>query len=305
MANSTPNINLSLMKTGENVGTWGNVLNTNFLTIDSLLGEMKEGRGTYVNIADHLKSLTDSINSNNAAIIKTDGELTALKGTVTSDKKEATLVAGRVDVLEKKTETLESDISSLKENEEINSADISANKEEIASLKSITENSGVTLADLVSRMGTVEGSATSLVEWRGTTSTTVEDLVTESTQNKSRLTELEEYKTSSTSSIDSINSQLTVASADTVSTNIARKQVFSNVQISKTQDDFNEISLSTKIRSEDVLISIYDYETSYLLSPSLFEYIKTESESGLLKIIIKPNTEFGEGIKRLKVVTIG
>ena len=305
MANSTPNINLSLMKTGENVGTWGNVLNTNFLTIDSLLGEMKEGRGTYVNIADHLKSLTDSINSNNAAIIKTDGELTALKGTVTSDKKEATLVAGRVDVLEKKTETLESDISSLKENEEINSADISANKEEIASLKSITENSGVTLADLVSRMGTVEGSATSLVEWRGTTSTTVEDLVTESTQNKSRLTELEEYKTSSTSSIDSINSQLTVASADTVSTNIARKQVFSNVQISKTQDDFNEISLSTKIRSEDVLISIYDYETSYLLSPSLFEYIKTESESGLLKIIIKPNTEFGVGIKRLKVVTIG
>lgn len=305
MANSTPNINLSLMETGENVGTWGNVLNTNFLTIDSLLGEMKEGRGTYVNIADHLKSLTDSINSNNAAIIKTDGELTALKGTVTSDKKEATLVAGRVDVLEKKTETLESDISSLKENEEINSADISANKEEIASLKSITENSGVTLADLVSRMGTVEGSATSLVEWRGTTSTTVEDLVTESTQNKSRLTELEEYKTSSTSSIDSINSQLTVASADTVSTNIARKQVFSNVQISKTQDDFNEISLSTKIRSEDVLISIYDYETSYLLSPSLFEYIKTESESGLLKIIIKPNTEFGVGIKRLKVVTIG
>lgn len=305
MANSTPNVNLSLMKTGENVGTWGNVLNTNFLTIDSLLGEMKEGRGTYVNIADHLKSLTDSINSNNAAIIKTDGELTALKGTVTSDKKEATLVAGRVDVLEKKTETLESDISSLKENEEINSADISANKEEIASLKSITENSGVTLADLVSRMGTVEGSATSLVEWRGTTSTTVEDLVTESTQNKSRLTELEEYKTSSTSSIDSINRQLTVASADTVSTNIARKQVFSNVQISKTQDDFNEISLSTKIRSEDVLISIYDYETSYLLSPSLFEYIKTESESGLLKIIIKPNTEFGEGIKRLKVVTIG
>lgn len=305
MANSTPNVNLSLMKTGENVGTWGNVLNTNFLTIDSLLGEMKEGRGTYVNIADHLKSLTGSINSNNAAIIKTDGELTALKGTVTSDKKEATLVAGRVDVLEKKTETLESDISSLKENEEINSADISANKEEIASLKSITENSGVTLADLVSRMGTVEGSATSLVEWRGTTSTTVEDLVTESTQNKSRLTELEEYKTSSTSSIGSINSQLTVASADTVSTNIARKQVFSNVQISKTQDDFNEISLSTKIRSEDVLISIYDYETSYLLSPSLFEYIKTESESGLLKIIIKPNTEFGEGIKRLKVVTIG
>ena len=305
MANSTPNINLSLMETGENVGTWGNVLNTNFLTIDSLLGEMKEGRGTYVNIADHLKSLTDSINSNNAAIIKTDGELTALKGTVTSDKKEATLVAGRVDVLEKKTETLESDISSLKENEEINSADISANKEEIASLKSITENSGVTLADLVSRMDTVEGSATSLVEWRGTTSTTVEDLVTESTQNKSRLTELEEYKTSSTSSIDSINSQLTVASADTVSTNIARKQVFSNVQISKTQDDFNEISLSTKIRSEDVLISIYDYETSYLLSPSLFEYIKTESESGLLKIIIKPNTEFGKGIKRLKVVTIG
>ena len=305
MANSTPNINLSLMETGENVGTWGNVLNTNFLTIDSLLGEMKEGRGTYVNIADHLKSLTDSINSNNAAIIKTDGELTALKGTVTSDKEEATLVAGRVDVLEKKTETLESDISSLKENEEINSADISANKEEIVSLKSITENSGVTLADLVSRMGTVEGSATSLVEWRGTTSTTVEDLVTESTQNKSRLTELEEYKTSSTSSIDSINSQLTVASADTVSTNIARKQVFSNVQISKTQDDFNEISLSTKIRSEDVLISIYDYETSYLLSPSLFEYIKTESESGLLKIIIKPNTEFGEGIKRLKVVTIG
>ena len=293
------------METGENVGTWGNVLNTNFLTIDSLLGEMKEGRGTYVNIADHLKSLTDSINSNNAAIIKTDGELTALKGTVASDKEEATLVAGRVDVLEKKTETLESDISSLKENEEINSADISANKEEIASLKSITENSGVTLADLVSRMGTVEGSATSLVEWRGTTSTTVEDLVTESTQNKSRLTELEEYKTSSTSSIDSINSQLTVASADTVSTNIARKQVFSNVQISKTQDDFNEISLSTKIRSEDVLISIYDYETSYLLSPSLFEYIKTESESGLLKIIIKPNTEFGEGIKRLKVVTIG
>ena len=293
------------MKTGENVGTWGNVLNTNFLTIDSLLGEMKEGRGTYVNIADHLKSLTDSINSNNAAIIKTDGELTALKGTVTSNKEETTLVAGRVDVLEKKTETLESDISSLKENEEINSADISANKEEIASLKSITENSGVTLADLVSRMGTVEGSATSLVEWRGTTSTTVEDLVTESTQNKSRLTELEEYKTSSTSSIDSINSQLTVASADTVSTNIARKQVFSNVQISKTQDDFNEISLSTKIRSEDVLISIYDYETSYLLSPSLFEYIKTESESGLLKIIIKPNTEFGEGIKRLKVVTIG
>ena len=293
------------MKTGENVGTWGNVLNTNFLTIDSLLGEMKEGRGTYVNIADHLKSLTDSINSNNAAIIKTDGELTALKGTVTSDKKEATLVAGRVDVLEKKTETLESDISSLKENEEINSADISANKEEIASLKSITENSGVTLADLVSRMGTVEGSATSLVEWRGTTSTTVEDLVTESTQNKSRLTELEEYKTSSTSSIDSINSQLTVASADTVSTNIPRKQVFSNVQISKTQDDFNEISLSTKIRSEDVLISIYDYETSYLLSPSLFEYIKTESESGLLKIIIKPNTEFGVGIKRLKIVTIG
>lgn len=305
MANSTPNINLSLMETGENVGTWGNVLNTNFLTIDSLLGEMKEGRGTYVNIADHLKSLTNSINSNNAAIIKTDGELTALKGTVTSDKEEATLVAGRVDVLEKKTETLESDISSLKENEEINSADISANKEEIVSLKSITENSGVTLADLVSRMGTVEGSATSLVEWRGTTSTTVEDLVTESTQNKSRLTELEEYKTSSTSSIDSINSQLTVASADTVSTNIARKQVFSNVQISKTQDDFNEISLSTKIRSEDVLISIYDYETSYLLSPSLFEYIKTESESGLLKIIIKPNTEFGEGIKRLKVVTIG
>ena len=305
MANSTPNINLSLMKTGENVGTWGNVLNTNFLTIDSLLGEMKEGRGTYVNIADHLKSLTDSINSNNAAIIKTDGELTALKGTVTSDKKEATLVAGRVDVLEKKTETIESDISSLKENEEINSADISANKEEIASLKSITENSGVTLADLVSRMGTVEGSATSLVEWRGTTSTTVEDLVTESTQNKSRLTELEEYKTSSTSSIDSINSQLTVASADTVSTNIARKQVFSNVQISKTQDDFNEISLSTKIRSEDVLISIYDYETSYLLSPSLFKYIKTESESGLLKIIIKPNAEFGEDIKRLKVVTIG
>ena len=293
------------MKTGENVGTWGNVLNTNFLTIDSLLGEMKEGRGTYVNIADHLKSLTDSINSNNAAIIKTDGELTALKGTVTSNKEETTLVAGRVDVLEKKTETLESDISSLKENEEINSADISANKEEIASLKSITENSGVTLADLVSRMGTVEGSATSLVEWRGTTSTTVEDLVTESTQNKSRLTELEEYKTSSTSSIDSINSQLTVASADTVSTNIARKQVFSNVQISKTQDDFNEISLSTKIRSEDVLISIYDYETSYLLSPSLFEYIKTESESGLLKIIIKPNTEFGVGIKRLKVVTIG
>ena len=293
------------METGENVGTWGNVLNTNFLTIDSLLGEMKEGRGTYVNIADHLKSLTDSINSNNAAIIKTDGELTALKGTVTSNKEETTLVAGRVDVLEKKTETLESDISSLKENEEINSADISANKEEIASLKSITENSGVTLADLVSRMGTVEGSATSLVEWRGTTSTTVEDLVTESTQNKSRLTELEEYKTSSTSSIDSINSQLTVASADTVSTNIARKQVFSNVQISKTQDDFNEISLSTKIRSEDVLISIYDYETSYLLSPSLFEYIKTESESGLLKIIIKPNTEFGEGIKRLKVVTIG
>ena len=305
MANSTPNINLSLMETGENVGTWGNVLNTNFLTIDSLLGEMKEGRGTYVNIADHLKSLTDSINSNNAAIIKTDGELTALKGTVTSNKEETTLVAGRVDVLEKKTKTLESDISSLKENEEINSADISANKEEIASLKSITENSGVTLADLVSRMGTVEGSATSLVEWRGTTSTTVEDLVTESTQNKSRLTELEEYKTSSTSSIDSINSQLTVASADTVSTNIARKQVFSNVQISKTQDDFNEISLSTKIRSEDVLISIYDYETSYLLSPSLFEYIKTESESGLLKIIIKPNTEFGEGIKRLKVVTIG
>ena len=305
MANSTPNINLSLMETGENVGTWGNVLNTNFLTIDSLLGEMKEGRGTYVNIADHLKSLTDSINSNNAAIIKTDGELTALKGTVTSNKEETTLVAGRVDVLEKKTETLESDISSLKENEEINSADISANKEEIASLKSITENSGVTLADLVSRMGTVEGSATSLVEWRGTTSTTVEDLVTESTQNKSRLTELEEYKTSSTSSIDSINSQLTVASADTVSTNIARKQVFSNVQISKTQDDFNEISLSTKIRSEDVLISIYDYETSYLLSPSLFEYIKTESESGLLKIIIKPNTEFGVGIKRLKVVTIG
>lgn len=293
------------METGENVGTWGNVLNTNFLTIDSLLGEMKEGRGTYVNIADHLKSLTDSINSNNAAIIKTDGELTALKGTVTSDKEEATLVAGRVDVLEKKTETLESDISSLKENEEINSADISANKEEIASLKSITENSGVTLADLVSRIGTVEGSATSLVEWRGTTSATVEDLVTESRQNKSRLTELEEYKTSSTSSIDSINSQLTVASADTVSTNIARKQVFSNVQISKTQDDFNEISLSTKIRSEDVLISIYDYETSYLLSPSLFKYIKTESESGLLKIIIKPNTEFCEDIKRLKVVTIG
>ena len=305
MANSTPNINLSLMETGENVGTWGNVLNTNFLTIDSLLGEMKEGRGTYVNIADHLKSLTDSINSNNAAIIKTDGELTALKGTVTSDKEEATLVAGRVGVLEKKTETLESDISSLKENEEINSADISANKEEIASLKSITENSGVTLADLVSRIGTVEGSATSLVEWRGTTSATVEDLVTESRQNKSRLTELEEYKTSSTSSIDSINSQLTVASADTVSTNIARKQVFSNVQISKTQDDFNEISLSTKIRSEDVLISIYDYETSYLLSPSLFKYIKTESESGLLKIIIKPNTEFCEDIKRLKVVTIG
>ena len=166
------------METGENVGTWGNVLNTNFLTIDSLLGEMKEGRGTYVNIADHLKSLTDSINSNNAAIIKTDGELTALKGTVTSDKEEAKLVAGRVDALEKKTETLGSDISSLKENEEINSADISANKEEIASLKSITENSGVTLADLVSRMGTVEGSATSLVEWRGTTSTTVEDLVT-------------------------------------------------------------------------------------------------------------------------------
>ena len=293
------------METGENVGTWGNVLNTNFLTIDSLLGEMKEGRGTYVNIADHLKSLTDSINSNNAAIIKTDGELTALKGTVTSDKEEATLVAGRVGVLEKKTETLESDISSLKENEEINSADISANKEEIASLKSITENSGVTLADLVSRIGTVEGSATSLVEWRGTTSATVEDLVTESRQNKSRLTELEEYKTSSTSSIDSINSQLTVASADTVSTNIARKQVFSNVQISKTQDDFNEISLSTKIRSEDVLISIYDYETSYLLSPSLFKYIKTESESGLLKIIIKPNTEFCEDIKRLKVVTIG
>ena len=305
MANSTPNINLSLMETGENVGTWGNVLNPNFLTIDSLLGEMKESRGTYVNIADHLKSLTDSINSNNAAIIKTDGELTALKGTVTSDKEEATLVAGRVGVLEKKTETLESDISSLKENEEINSADISANKEEIASLKSITENSGVTLADLVSRMGPVEGSATSLVEWRGTTSATVEDLVTESRQNKSRLTELEEYKTSSTSSIDSINSQLTVASADTVSTNIARKQVFSNVQISKTQDDFNEISLSTKIRSEDVLISIYDYETSYLLSPSLFKYIKTESESGLLKIIIKPNTEFSKDIKRLKVVTIG
>lgn len=63
---------------------------------------MKEGRGTYVNIADHLKSLTDSINSNNAAIIKTDGELIALKGTVTSDKERSHTGHGRVDVLEKR-----------------------------------------------------------------------------------------------------------------------------------------------------------------------------------------------------------
>lgn len=67
MANSTAYLNLSLLSTGESVGTWGIPLNNNFERIDTLGGEIENGRGDTSNI--------------NARFTRGEAEIEASRGT--------------------------------------------------------------------------------------------------------------------------------------------------------------------------------------------------------------------------------
>lgn len=61
MATSTPHLNLSLLSTGESVGTWGIPLNNNFSKIDVLAGEVINARGPESDVNSRFNSVENEI----------------------------------------------------------------------------------------------------------------------------------------------------------------------------------------------------------------------------------------------------
>lgn len=61
MATSTPHLNLSLLSTGESVGTWGIPLNNNFSKIDVLAGEVINSRGSESDVNSRFNAIEGEI----------------------------------------------------------------------------------------------------------------------------------------------------------------------------------------------------------------------------------------------------
>lgn len=61
MATSTPHLNLSLLSTGESVGTWGIPLNNNFSKIDVLAGEVINARGPESDVNSRFNTVESEI----------------------------------------------------------------------------------------------------------------------------------------------------------------------------------------------------------------------------------------------------
>jgi hypothetical protein len=61
MATTTPNLGLSLLATGESVGTWGIPLNNNFTKVDILAGEMVLARGSESDLNSRFNSIESEI----------------------------------------------------------------------------------------------------------------------------------------------------------------------------------------------------------------------------------------------------
>ena len=61
MSTDTQYLSLTLVNGGDNVGTWGPILNKNFLTIDDLAGEVIEARGDSGNISDRFNEITSEL----------------------------------------------------------------------------------------------------------------------------------------------------------------------------------------------------------------------------------------------------
>ena len=61
MSTDTQYLSLTLVNGGDNVGTWGPILNKNFLTIDDLAGEVIEARGDSGNISDRFDEITSEL----------------------------------------------------------------------------------------------------------------------------------------------------------------------------------------------------------------------------------------------------
>lgn len=61
MATSTPHLNLSLLSTGESVGTWGIPLNNNFSKIDVLAGEVINARGSESDVNSRFNSIESEV----------------------------------------------------------------------------------------------------------------------------------------------------------------------------------------------------------------------------------------------------
>ena len=61
MSTDTQYLSLTLVNGGDNVGTWGPILNKNFLTIDDLAGEVIEARGDSSNISDRFNEITSEL----------------------------------------------------------------------------------------------------------------------------------------------------------------------------------------------------------------------------------------------------
>lgn len=63
MSTTTPNIDLTLLATGENNGTWGPVLNNNFTILDAIAGEVIESRGSFADVNLRFISIENEISN--------------------------------------------------------------------------------------------------------------------------------------------------------------------------------------------------------------------------------------------------
>lgn len=85
MATTTPNLGLSLLATGESVGTWGIPLNNNFVKVDILAGEMILARGSEADLNSRFNSIESeigtargvlpSLNDRLGVMLNTDGNI--------------------------------------------------------------------------------------------------------------------------------------------------------------------------------------------------------------------------------------
>ena len=118
-----------LMENASNVGVWGNVLNNNFIIIDSFIGELIASRGTYPTGAKRLEAIESAATSVSLSVTKNTDDIDSIKKTVDSNTLTLSSVSKELSEDSSLIKTIDNKISLI-------NTELASNKNKISSIES-------------------------------------------------------------------------------------------------------------------------------------------------------------------------